>query len=246
MIDWKDMWPERVTAGGQLKRGLSQEEKTEVFIYRANQIHGRKYTYDSATYVNSYTKLTIRCPAHGDFEQTPNGHLKGKGCLLCVDDSKRKTTEEFVREATLVHKGKYTYNNSVYINKRSKILITCPMHGGFEQRPDNHLGGNGCPHCVDRAESTHVYLLKYGEGVYKIGVTNNITRRLLELKRGYPGDIEVIVCVSRPSSADDEKYLLNKYKQRPALVGRPFDGYTELRELTQEEVEEICLYLDQN
>jgi len=32
-----------------------------------------------------------------------------------------------------VHNGIYTYNNAVYINGKTKILITCPIHGDFSQ-----------------------------------------------------------------------------------------------------------------
>ena len=57
------------------------------------------------------------------------------------------TLEEFVRRATEVHSGKYTYENSEYINCRTKTAITCPKHGVFYMRPYCHLQGMGCPHC---------------------------------------------------------------------------------------------------
>jgi len=59
----------------------------------------------------------------------------------------RKTFDEFVNEAVLVHGGKYEYNDTNYINSRTKIGITCPVHGVFYQTPTNHLYGNGCPDC---------------------------------------------------------------------------------------------------
>ena len=31
-MDWKDKWPERVSPSGQIKRSLSPEIKTEIFI----------------------------------------------------------------------------------------------------------------------------------------------------------------------------------------------------------------------
>ena len=91
-----------------------------------------------------------------------------------------------------------------------------------------------------------MYLLKYLEGVYKIGVTNNIAIRLSALKYAYQGDIEVILCVPRVDPQGDEKYLLNKYKQCPTLGRSYFAGSTELRALTEQEVAEICLFLDQS
>jgi len=34
-----------------------------------------------------------------------------------------------------------------YANNKSKIIITCPDHGEFDQRPDHHLQGMGCGTC---------------------------------------------------------------------------------------------------
>ena len=62
-------------------RGKKMTQKE--MIDRANEIHNFKYGYELAEYVNSYTKITIICPIHGDFEQTPSSHLNGNGCPKC-------------------------------------------------------------------------------------------------------------------------------------------------------------------
>ena len=36
-----------------------------------------------------------------------------------------------------------------YVDNTTKIRIICPIHGEFTQRPNNHLQGNGCPHCAN-------------------------------------------------------------------------------------------------
>ncbi len=58
---------------------------------------------------------------------------------------KRKTFEEFEKEAKEVHKSKYSYSS--YINSQTKIPIVCPSHGIFMQTPSSHLRGVGCPKC---------------------------------------------------------------------------------------------------
>jgi len=60
---------------------------------------------------------------------------------------KKLTTEEFVKEATQIHNGKYTYEKAVYINRRSPIEITCSTHGSFWQNAGHHGDGHGCPKC---------------------------------------------------------------------------------------------------
>lgn len=61
--------------------------------------------------------------------------------------SKRKTTKEFIENAKKVHGDKYNYDKVNYINNKSKVVITCPIHGDFEQRPNDHLSGYGCYKC---------------------------------------------------------------------------------------------------
>jgi hypothetical protein len=60
---------------------------------------------------------------------------------------KKKTKEEFIKEATEKHKGKYDYSKVEYVNARTKVCIICPEHGEFEQLPNNHIKGYGCPTC---------------------------------------------------------------------------------------------------
>ena len=47
--------------------------------------------------------------------------------------NKRKTTGQFIEEADEIHHGKYEYSKVNYINKSTKIIITCTKddHGDF-------------------------------------------------------------------------------------------------------------------
>lgn len=76
--------------------------------------------------------------------------------------SKRKTTEEFIKEATEVHSDRYLYDKSLYKNAHAKLIITCPIHGDFEQAPHEHLKGQGCPRCkadkIGKLKSDNYYI----------------------------------------------------------------------------------------
>lgn len=128
------------------------------FIARSKTIHNNKYGYSKAIYRNNGTKLVITCPVHGDFEQTPNQHLKGRGCRLCAIDANRthrtKTTASFISEAAIKHNNKYTYASTTYVNNRIPIIITCAKHGNFKQSPSSHLAGQGCPKCANELKRT--------------------------------------------------------------------------------------------
>jgi hypothetical protein len=59
----------------------------------------------------------------------------------------RLNKEIFVTRSNEIHHGKYDYSKASYVNQRTKVVITCPIHGDFEQTPKNHMKGQGCPLC---------------------------------------------------------------------------------------------------
>tara|TARA_R110000868_G_scaffold176916_3_gene414928 strand:- start:3652 stop:4551 length:900 start_codon:yes stop_codon:yes gene_type:complete len=122
---------------------------TESFITQALEVHGNKYDYNKTEYVNAKCKVIISCSKHGDFEQTPSSHISQKtGCPKC-SKKYNYTTEEFIGKAQSLHNMTYTYGKVVYSNNYTKIIITCPKHGDFEQTPANHLKGKGCSTCKE-------------------------------------------------------------------------------------------------
>lgn len=147
--------------GGCPKCRLENEETSpiNVFIGKAKRVHGNKYTYDNVAYVNSVTKVNITCPIHGDFEQTPAGHISGNGCPKCAEVSRKvtllKTTKQFIVEAVAVHGDKYDYSQSVYTGSSFPIQVVCPYHGMFQVRAHVHLQGYGCPECAKADRDKH-------------------------------------------------------------------------------------------
>lgn len=67
--------------------------------------------------------------------------------------NKKLSTEEFVRRSAKIHSNYYSYEKTIYTNYRSKLIITCPIHGDFLQKAKNHIHGKcGCHKCgTDRA-----------------------------------------------------------------------------------------------
>jgi hypothetical protein len=128
----------------QTKSELHKKKKSQ-FIKEANLIHQNKYNYEKVEYINSKTKVIITCNVHGDFQQTPQHHLKGSGCKNCSPKKENKKLSQFIEEANKIHNNKYNYNE--YNGAHHKIEITCPDHGIFLQTPNSHLKGRGCPNC---------------------------------------------------------------------------------------------------
>src|ERR1700722_3859227 len=60
-----------------------------------------------------------------------------------------KNTTSFIQKAGILHKNKYTYTKSIYVDKNTKLIINCSIHGEFLQTPCSHLRGKGCRKCAD-------------------------------------------------------------------------------------------------
>ena len=129
---------------------MAKRLNIEGFIKRSNVIHHNKYDYSKVEYVNSSTKVCIICPEHGEFWQTPNKHMSGRGCPKCANIARKNkktfTYDIFEKKCNEIHNGKYLYHQD-YTNYSTKVKITCPIHGDFYQSPNHHLCGQGCPKC---------------------------------------------------------------------------------------------------
>lgn len=217
-------------------------------INRFKSVHGDKYDYSEVVYINTKTKVKIICPTHGPFLQSPEKHWIGQNCPRCNSNSKR-SNEEVIKKAREVHGDKYDYSDMDYIDKFTKIKITCPEHGPFYQRCQSHLGGTGCPDCMTKHNSV-VYLLKDRDSeLYKIGVTSSLHRRVKEVSTDFH-TFDIIVTsdfVNRSYAFRIEKELKSLFKDGRKYPGqrRLFDGSTEVFELTEEQVKLAYLCINE-
>lgn len=177
------------------KIALSLEKRKEQFLLDAKNTHGTRYDYSYIEYKNALTKVTIICPEHGEFLQTPSTHINSKhGCPQCsyiaggIKNCKR-TTADFIVAAKQVHGETYDYSMVDYVQSHSKVTIICPTHGEFNQTPNNHLRGQGCPDCgkkysslirtytteefIERAKVIHGDRYDYSNSIY-VGHQSNI------------------------------------------------------------------------
>ena len=138
---------------GIKKMTQSQSLTTDEFIKRSIEIHGNRYGYEKAKYINNQTKVIITCFTHGEFLQTPANHMLGRGCPKCKIDMlasiSRFDTEIFIQKAKTIHGDKYDYSKAIYINAITPIIIICHKHGEFKQLPYVHLLGFRCPSCKE-------------------------------------------------------------------------------------------------
>lgn len=109
--------------------------------------------------------MKIVCAEHGIFEQTPDSHLRHRGCKICGYNKSssllKSYNEEFINKSNSVHNNRYDYSLVSYVNAKTKVLITCLIHGEFKQTPDAHLHGSGCPKCFDKVSRKELELFSF-------------------------------------------------------------------------------------
>ena len=125
------------------------------FLTKAKAVHEHKYEYVGMTEgrKGSESVITAVCSKHGKFEQLRSRHLNGSGCSACgferTADSCRHSREDWMHKFREVHGETYTYPETFELGSESRIDITCPRHGIFNQALIRHSSGDGCPACGD-------------------------------------------------------------------------------------------------
>ena len=128
------------------KCNIFKKPTQDEFLEKSKIIHNNKYDYIFVEYKTSKIKVKIICKYHGIFEQAPKEHVRGAGCQKC-SGLDRLNNVSFIEKSKLIHNNLYDYDMVDVINNSSKIKIKCLKHGIFEQTPNSHLRGVGCPIC---------------------------------------------------------------------------------------------------
>ena len=236
------------------------------FVERSRVIHNFEYSYEKTAYKRSNIPVIITCSKHGDFEQLPVLHLEGRGCQRCSRENQAKeqtkSTESFIEDAKKIHGDKYTYENTNYVSAKTPLLIGCPKHGQFEQVPNYHLSGNGCPECgqesggrdglihfVDNESwansSCKLYFVHVGK-YQKIGIAKDIQEREKSGNRKY-GIIDSWSLRRAEAWCVEQYFLRLTLDKKPEKLDESFilwAGRTELRQFNKEELKDLQLQLE--
>lgn len=239
---------------------------TEEFIKRSIEIHGDKYDYSKVRYTNAKEKVIINCKKHGDFTIRPYNHLGRGGCSKCGVEKKHLSIthkkEDVINRFKKIHKNKYCYKLVDYKNCETKIIITCPVHGNFKQKPVQHYRGQGCPTCgiekVKKSQNVRVgyrlskwlefcksknirypqvYIIKCindSEQFIKIGISTDVKKRIANIKRNKFNKVEALnTIMGSPIDVWNlEKRLHKAFKKYKHIPLVKFGGYTECFNMT--------------
>ena len=234
---------------GLCTRQFSKEKVTRL----CSKIHKDKYDYSLLPEnIVVREKYPIICSIHGTFYQDIYNHKKGRGCNKCarteVGRLNSSCTETFITKSSMIHKNIYDYSAVVYKKNRTKVDITCSVHGVFSQTPDKHLQGEGCPTCAEESKgwsrSDWRNLFKPGdiatlyvllctseeESFVKIGRTKHSISKRYSSRKTLPYKYKIVqeIVSTDPDYIYDlelrSKKVFYKYKYTPTKY---FAGYTE-------------------
>lgn len=128
-------------------KGLSTEDVLERF----QKTHGNTYDYSKMEYTRGDFVVTIICEKHGPFLQRPESHWMGQGCKKCGNERHKYSQEEVLKKFKKIHGDFYDYSKVNYKRSDAYIIIVCPNHGEFLQKPSGHWNGAGCLKCSREA-----------------------------------------------------------------------------------------------
>lgn len=92
---------------------------------------------------------------------------------------RKLTTSEWIIKANNIHNYLFDYDKVQYEGSTKKVIITCKIHGDFEQKASSHLEGHGCKQCridnkkhnvndfITKAKLIHNDKFNYSQVVYK-------------------------------------------------------------------------------
>ena len=74
-------------------------------------------------------------------------------------------TEKFISKSKEIYGNRYSYTRTIYFNAKTKVIITCPIHGDFDQLPWNHYR-YGCFSCGGSARKTTAQFITQANSVH--------------------------------------------------------------------------------
>ena len=227
----RDKYPELHTPKGRVKsKGIEELrlEQIKLLLPDAEVIGEIGKTSD---------KVHLKCLLDGH-EWTPRlGDVVNKcsGCPTCA--GLLPLTNKVV---DLRLEGRGILRIGEYVNTNTKIAWRCNKGHQWEALPYSVLNlGSGCPTCA--LDHNCIYLWNVvGTNNYKIGISSIgiAERRINGCANSGNHKYEIVIIQEVEDASNLEKELLSKYLENPYKNER-FDGYTEFRKLTPQQVEDI-------
>ena len=160
----------------KFRRYNGEKMSFDEYVKKASEKHNNKFIYECENWVGlvkSY--ITFNCEKHGKQIVNARSHLQNSnGCPMCGDEkrhfNRKHTYDECIKQFQLKYGDKYIYpeeNRNIYVNKKSKLKIICPIHGEFYKTAQKHLSGQECHKCIiDDLKNNNLLPGGYNESLF--------------------------------------------------------------------------------
>lgn len=214
------------------------------------------YGFDSIKKIpeNKEELINLKCPLHGIFTKKLKDLLRKVGCNECSKklraSKKFKSKEYYVEISHKIHYGFYDYSKFIYNKCIDKGIITCPIHGDFEQSFHHHVNlRRGCSDCGRKMQGYSkskfvkfcernnngigtLYIIRCfneNEEFYKIGRTSVSIKTRFSGSKKMPYQYEIVQEIQDKSeNIFDLEYILHAYfKSLKYCPLKKFKGHNE-------------------
>ena len=194
--------------------------KKLTYNYVKEYIKKKGYQLLSDDYVNTHTKLLIKCSKGHEYYARFNNFQQGAKCPICIGN--KKLSYNYVKD--YIEKEDYKLLSKKYKNNKQKLLLKCPI--GHEYKISFSTFKNSkhrCPYCADNIKYTYEYVKNYIEKEgYKLlsdNYKNVCTKLLLKCPIGHEYEVSFAafknskhrcpICWYESKSSKTEKELQN-------------------------------------
>lgn len=186
-------------------------------------------------YKNAHSKFNCKCEIHGIWQVSVCNFNAGKRCPKCKHKAQLINIEKREFQISKICKD-YGYFfqswKNDYTGRKSKFICECPIHGAWTTTVDAFVnGGRKCPGCAiygfNPCKQSTLYALRSECGQHvKIGITNNMERRLKELVKITPFSFSLVESISENGKTIYEfENMFHREFESAKLKG--FNGSTE-------------------
>ena len=153
-----EITPNSFQRGGRCPKCRKRFMNTDYFIECAKKVHGDKYNYSSVNYKNNTTNVSIICPEHGSFLQSPKVHLRGGGCPSCKMSHLENEVAQFLKKNNIT----YEYESHLYgLLKRQMVDFLIPnINLIIECQGGQHFYGGFNRNNPEKAQEIHHKVLE--------------------------------------------------------------------------------------
>ena len=126
-------------------KAIPDQEYRKLFQQKFKSLN---YKFLCVQTINKRKYIKYECPIHGTQQMRCDLISNAQFGCKCQALSRRMPLEIFKELGAKVHHNKYNYDKVKYNNLHEKVIITCPIHGDFQQRACSHIFDHmGCMRC---------------------------------------------------------------------------------------------------